>query len=276
MASILIMRLFSKYIAPYLRVQASLSLLLFACFQPTLHAAELEKVQLLVRELRNDQGQIIPVKDDIRQLFLYFEREAHVSFEVRYYPMARLINNVKNGEGIAFGLSKNSERLEILQFSDFIYANYVWLVTPRTSQFNFNTIDDLKGKTVGVIRGVSYGDEFDQRKNDSFKVEEDTASHVARLKKLAMRRMDVMLFGARQADPNEVHALLRHMQSVDKSHVLDASEIDFVVLAKPLRIDELHFASALNQHTDLIKRLNTAIARGKKSGEILRILNPAK
>lgn len=239
-------------------------------------AAEIEKIPLLVRELRNDQGEIIPVKNDIRQLFLYFEREANISFEVRYYPMTRLLNNVKNGEGIAFGLSKNSERLESMQFSDFIYANYVWLITPRTHQFNFDHIDDLKGKTVGVIRGVSYGDEFDQKKNDIFKVEEDTASHVARLKKLSMHRMDVMLFGARQADPLEVHALLRHMQSIDKSHVLDASEIDFTVLSKPLRIDELHFVAALNKHHDLIKRLNIAIARGKKTGEISRILSPVR
>lgn len=258
------------------RLHVTTCLLLCICIQIPLAAAEIEKIPLLVRELRNDQGEIIPVKDDIRQLFLYFEREASVSFEVRYYPMARLLHNVKNGEGIAFGLSKNSERLESMQFSDFIYANYVWLVTPRTRQFHFNQIGDLKGKTVGVIRGVSYGDEFDQRKNDAFKVEEDTASHVARLKKLSMHRMDVMLFGARQADPNAVHTLLRHMQSVDKSHVLDAAEIDFAVLSTPLRIDELHFATALNKHGELIKRLNLAIARGKKTGEISRILSPVK
>ncbi|WP_222612323.1 substrate-binding periplasmic protein [Undibacterium flavidum] len=267
---------FRRHLRIISQLHAAACLLLCVCIQTPVAAAEIEKIPLLVRELRNDQGEIIPVKDDIRQLFLYFEREANVSFEVRYYPMTRLLNNVKNGEGIAFGLSKNSERLESMQFSDFIYANYVWLVTPRTRQFTFNHIDDLKGKTVGVIRGVSYGDEFDQRKNEAFRVEEDTASHVARLKKLSMRRMDVMLFGARQADPNEVHALLRHMQGVDKSHVLDASEIDFTVLNKPLRVDELHFAAPLNKHGELIKRLNLAIARGKKTGEITRILSPVK
>ncbi len=239
-------------------------------------AAQQNKITLLIRELRNDRGELIPVKDDIRQLLLFFEREAQVNFDVQYYPMARLLNHVNNGDGIAFGLSKNSERLETMQFSEFIYANYVWLVASNRQAFEFNHIDDLKGKTVGIIRGVSYGDEFDRKKNVLFKVEEDTASHVARLKKLAMRRMDVMLFGARESDPRQVETLLRRMQSVDKSHVLDASEMAFTVLRKPLRIDELHFAAALHKHTDVIQRLNLAIGRGKKNGEIMRILNPPK
>jgi len=235
-----------------------------------------EKVNLLIRELRNDKGEVIPVKDDIRQLLLYLEREANVSFMINYYPMARLLNQIKNGEGLGFGLSKNSERLATMRFSEPIYANYVWIVTRKNNVFPFANLDDLKGKTIGVIRGVSYGDEFDQKKNEVFTVEEDTASHVARLKKLAMNRMDAMLFGARQSNASEVEALLHHMQYLDRSHVLDSAESDFTVLAKPLRVDELHFAVHLNKYGELIKRLNIAIARGKKNGEINRILSPAK
>jgi hypothetical protein len=127
-----------------------------------------------------------------------------------------------------------------------------------------------------VIRDVSYGAEFNQKKNDIFTVEEDTALHVGGLKKSSMHRMDVMLFRARQADPLEVYALLRHMENVDKSHVLDASEIDLTALSKPLRVDELHFAATLYKHSDLINRLNIAIKRGKKTSEIARILSPAR
>lgn len=242
----------------------------------TAQAAQSQKLPLLIRELRNERGEIIPIKDDIRQLILFFEREANVNFQVEYFPMARLLNHVNNGYGIAFGLSKNSERLQTMQFSDFIYANFVWLVTSSKQEFQFEKIDDLKGKTVGVIRGVSYGDEFDSNKNRLFKVEEDTASHVARLKKLAMQRMDVMLFGARESDPREVESLLRHMQNTDKSHVLNAEESKFTVLAKPLRVDELHFAAGLHKYDAIIKRLNLAIMRGKKNGEISRILSKPK
>jgi polar amino acid transport system substrate-binding protein len=255
-------------------------LLCFMLFMPLLASPEIsakqDKVTLLIRELRNDRGELIVIKEDIRQLLLYFEREAQVNFDVQYYPMARLLNHVNNGYGIAFGLSKNSERLETMQFSEFIYANYVWLITSVNQQFTFDHIDDLKGKTVGIIRGVSFGDEFDRKKNVLFKVEEDPASHVARLKKLAMRRMDVMLFGTRESDARQVEALLRRMQSEDKFQTLDTSETAFTVLRKPLHLDELHFAAATQKHGDIIQRLNVAIERGKKNGEIMRILNPPK
>jgi polar amino acid transport system substrate-binding protein len=235
-----------------------------------------EKVSLLIRELRNDKGEIIPIKAEIQQLLLFLEREANINFKIEYYPMARLLNRLKNGDGIGFGLSKNSERLTTMRFSDPVYANYVWIVTRKNNNFPFASIDDLKGKTIGVMRGVSYGDEFEEKKNTLFTVEEDTASHVARLKKLAMKRMDAMLFGARQSSAKEVQALLHQMQNVDRSHILDASETDFTVLANPMRMDELHFATNLTKYRELIKRLNVAIDRGKKNGEIGRILNITK
>lgn len=260
----------------YLAVYVSVSIGINLSLSKHCDAIMPEKVNLLIRELRNDKGEIIPIKDDIRQLFLFLEREANVSFKIDYYPMARLLNQIKNGDGIGFGLSKNSERLETMRFSDAVYANYVWIVTRKNNVFPFSNIDDLKGKTVGVMRGVSYGDEFDQKKNALFTVEEDTASHVARLKKLAVKRMDAMLFGARQNNASEVEVLLHHMQAIDRSHILDASESEFTVLNKPMRVDELHFAASLHKYEALIKRLNIAIARGKKNGEISRILNLAK
>lgn len=256
-----------------------MSLLLVAAMLvivPQAGAAEVEKVALLIRELKNDRGEVVPVRDDTRQLIAYFEREAQVKFDVRYYPMPRLLNNVKRGEGIAFGLSKNAERLASLHFSDPIYANYVWLVVRKNNIFPFFGIEDLKGKTVGIIRGVSYGDEFDQKKNSLFSVEEDVSSHVIRLKKLAKNRMDVMLFGARQSDPAEVEALLRDMQKVDQSQSLETAEIEFTVLNKPMSVDELHFAAAPLKYARLMMRLNAAIVRGRKSGDILRILTARK
>ncbi|MBY0574223.1 MAG: transporter substrate-binding domain-containing protein [Undibacterium sp.] len=231
------------------------------------------KVVMLVREQRNDKGEVIPIKDDIRQLFLFFEREAGLDLELRYYPMVRLMANLKNAEGLAFGLSKTTERQAYLDFSDPIYANYVWVVARQDAVFPFSTMLDLRGKTVGIMRGVSYGDEFDQAKNTLFYVEEDTVSHVARLKKLAIKRMDAMLIGARQPDPREVERMLKEMQYNDKSHTLDVSETKFTVLNQALRIDELHFAAATAKHQEALKRLNLAIARGKKTGEIATILN---
>ena len=41
-------------------------------------ASRAEKLVLLVRELRSDNGEVVPIRDEIRQLLAYFERELHV------------------------------------------------------------------------------------------------------------------------------------------------------------------------------------------------------
>ncbi len=238
----------------------------------TTEAAKPDKLVLLIRELRNEAGDIVPIRDEIRQLLNYFEHHLQIKFEIRRYPWTRLLVNAKNGEGIIFGLSKNRERLQTYQFSEAIYANYVWLVTRSDASFNYNSMLDLKGKTVGVIRGTSYGDEFDSQRNVMFQVEEDVGSHGARLKKLINKRMDVMIFGDRRSQADEVEQLLlrilrKELASSDKS-----LEQGFKVLPKPMLVDELHFAAAGVQYEEWIRKLNAAILAGRKSGEISRIL----
>lgn len=239
-------------------------------------AGETQNVVLLIRELRSDNGEIVAIREDIRQLLNYLEREAQLHFEIRYYPMQRLLRNAKAGEGVVFGLSKNSERLQSFRYSDAIYSNYVWLVTRQDANIAFNEISDLRGHTVGVIRGMSYGDEFERQKDTTFKVEEDISSHVARLKKLALKRMDIMLFGDRRSSPREVEELLHNLLRQDRSASGDKTAGEFKVLNKPLLVDALHFAAAIHTHDAVLDRLNIALAKGKKSGEMTKILIPPK
>ncbi|MFZ6760147.1 substrate-binding periplasmic protein [Undibacterium sp. Ji50W] len=227
---------------------------------------------LLIRELRNEDGDLVPIREEIRQVLNYFERELRVRFEIRRYPWIRLLNNARNGEGIVFGLSKNRERLATFHFSEAIYANYVWLVTRSDASFVFNNMQDLRGKTVGVVRGASYGDEFDSLRNVLFQVEEDVSSHGARLKKLLNKRMDVMVFGDRRSQPEQVEQLLIRLLRIETSQVETAIEQSFKVLPKPLLIDDLHFAAMSPQYDAWIQKLNLAILAGRKSGEINRLL----
>lgn len=235
-------------------------------------AAKQEKLVLLIRELRNEAGDIIPIRDEIRQLLNYFEHQLQIKFEIRRYPWTRLLVNARTGEGIVFGLSKNRERLQTYQFSEAIYANYVWLVTRSDATFAYNNMLDLKGKTIGVIRGTSYGDEFDSQRNVLFQVEEDIGSHAARLKKLISKRMDVIIFGDRRARADEVEQLLIRILRKELSTSDKSLEQAFKVLPKPMLVDELHFAATGAQYEEWIRKLNAAILAGRKSGEISRIL----
>ena len=246
---------------------------------PSVKATEVakqEKLVLLIRELRNEAGDMVPIRDEIRQLLNYFEHQLHIKFEIRRYPWTRLLINAKAGEGIVFGLSKNRERLQTYQFSEAIYANYVWLVTRRDATFTYNSMLDLKGKTIGIVRGTSYGDEFDSQRNVLFQVEEDTSSHGARLKKLVNKRMDVMMFGDRRAQADEVEQLLLRILRKESSTADKTLEQGFKVLPKPMLVDELHFAAVGSQYEEWIRKLNAAILTGRKTGEISRILISGK
>lgn len=259
-------------VAHALKLLTCVALLLASPAPMAADGGQNDRLVLLVRELRNEAGDIVPIRDEIRQLLNFFERELQVKFEIRRYPWTRLLNNARNGEGIVFGLSKNRERLQVFQFSEAIYANYVWLVTRSDASFTYNSMLDLKGKTVGVVRGTSYGDDFDSQRNVLFQVEEDTSSNGARLKKLLNKRMDVMAFGDRRSQADEVTQLLQRILRNETSQSDKSMEQGFKVLPKPMLIDELHFAAVGPYYDEAIRRLNTAILHGKRSGEISRIL----
>jgi ABC-type amino acid transport substrate-binding protein len=236
----------------------------------TTAAPVLPSVPLLVRELRGEHGEMMPLRPEIRALLNFFERELKVSFEIRRYPWRRLLANARGGEGLVFGLTETAERLTQFKFSETIYINYVWIVTRSDARFPFQGMADLKGKTLGVARGASYGDDFDHQRNVLFIVEEDDASaYSIRLKKLLNHRMDAMLYGDRRSDPVEIETLLNKMMANESL----PPGISFSVLPTPLMHDELHFAVMPEQDHGLIDKLNAAIAKGRRSGEIMKILN---
>src|SRR5450830_418325 len=213
-------------------------LLIFVCLisLADIVAAEPDKVVLLMREQRNESGDIIPIRENVRHVLSYLEQQVHIQFEIHRYPLPRILVNVKNGEGIVFGLSKNSERLAQYVFSEPVYANTVWLVKRGDDRSTFDTLNDLKGKTIG-------------------------------------KRMDMMLVSTYLSQPADVDFYLRQMIRSDDTTDEKTMQTGFSVLKKPLMKDELHFATAPGDSEKWIVKLNRAIIAGKKSGEISRLLN---
>ncbi|WP_422992406.1 substrate-binding periplasmic protein [Undibacterium sp. SXout11W] len=236
-------------------------------------AAEPQKVVLFLRELRSESGEILPLRDNVRAVLTYFERQLHIQFEIHRYPLPRILAYAKNGEGIVFGLSKNRERLSQLVFSEAVYANTVWMIARSDNMFKFDSIADLKGKTIGIVRGASYGDDFDKQSNVLFKVEDDVSSNSSRLKKLLNKRMDVMLLSTSFTQAVDVENYLRQGFRVEGQTDEQNIQPGFVVLNKPLMSDDLHFATAPGAGEVWINKLNQAIISGKKSGEIARLIN---
>ncbi|MFZ6645554.1 substrate-binding periplasmic protein [Undibacterium sp. TJN25] len=237
--------------------------------------AEKPDIVLLVasgNDARASAGSGAP-QSAFRNTIQFVERGLDVGFEVRRYPWNRLIQNLNNGEGLAFGLSKNSSRMQTLHFSEPVYANYVWLITRSDASFPFSGMQDLKGKSLGMNRGSSFGDEFDRQKNLLFTVEEDAYGLQSRLNKLLNHRMDAIIYQNRNADPEQVEAMLNQRVTERMPEIKLPPGVRFIVLRKPLMTDNIHFAIRAQDDHGIIKKINAVIIKGKKNGELAKALS---
>jgi polar amino acid transport system substrate-binding protein len=230
--------------------------------------ARVRKQIFLIAESNASMNQKIPTDPLFRKTVDYVERELGVKFEYRRYPWKRLLLALNEGEGLAFGLSKTTERLKTLHFSIPAFASFVWIVTRSDAKFEFEKMSDLRGRSVGVVRGATYGDEFDQFKNQFSAIEEDVFSLPSRLQKLMQKRTDLMLFTHRDPDARKVEELLNKLMPELAPEFAMPAGVQFSVLRKPMMVDYIHFAIRAENDDGLIQRINSALIKGKRRGEL--------
>jgi polar amino acid transport system substrate-binding protein len=98
-------------------------------------------------------------------------RKAEQEIAIHAYPWKRALLYGASGKGAVGGAYKNDERLKAYDYSAPLYQEKLVLFVHKDKIFEFDTLDDLKGKVVGVNRGWSYGQAFDTaRKNELFSV----------------------------------------------------------------------------------------------------------
>jgi polar amino acid transport system substrate-binding protein len=194
----------------------------------------------------------------------YIEKETAHSFDILLYPWKRAYALAERGQGGIIGLSMTKERLEIFDYSDVMYYDDLMLVVIKGNEFPFNTLEDLKGKRVGVRRGSSYGDDFERGKKDIFIADEDSDA-IQRLKKLLIKRIDVALIGPGKAGVNKI---------IKSDPELLKRKDDFVLLEKPFKRDPnyLGISKTLNMK-GLIQDFNKTLKKGYEDGTIQAIID---
>jgi ABC-type amino acid transport substrate-binding protein len=247
--------------------------LAFAMLVLLLTRAQAGTLPLLMSEELDERNHMIPIKPEIVRFVQYIGKASGLELEVRRYPWKRAVSNAAEGEGLIFGISKTAERLRHFKFSDPVFSDSAWLITPCDATFTYNRITDLKGKTIGIVRGTSYGEEFDTESQTLFKLEYDTNSNPARLKKLAAKRMDAIVVYSTSLDPPQIESLLaaEAMSSVPTPGTVSAR--DFCILPHPVSVLSIHFAIRPDMDHGRIARINKALAEGRKSGELERFFN---
>lgn len=113
----------------------------------------------------------------------------HISLEVNYVPWARVLYEVKkNRFDLIIGAWYSEERSEYLEFSQPYFINRIVFVTGKDNPTEYAEIDDLKGLSVGVVRGYAYGEDFDR---DTRFHRDSVKDDVSNLHKLLAKRIDV-------------------------------------------------------------------------------------
>jgi ABC-type amino acid transport substrate-binding protein len=202
-------------------------------------------------------------KGFIVDIVVWCMQEMKKPYELQLYPWARAYQMAKDGEGAIIGLSMNSERLKIFDYSEPLYHDDLMVVVKKGKEFSFQSVDDLKGKVVGVSRGTSYGDVFDKAvENKVFKVYE-VARIVQALQMTVTERLDAVLIGPGAAGVKQV---------VASQNLIRPDEIS--ILPVPFKRDA-KYLGVLKSHEmkSFVADFNAALKKGKETGVFERIIN---
>ncbi len=195
----------------------------------------------------------------------YIEKEIGYTFHIKLYPWKRAYTYSLMAKGGIIGLSMTKERLQIFDYSDIMYYDEVMVVVIKGKEFHFENINDLKGKKVGLIRGATFGDEFNQAVRSRLFTPKEDESHVQRLMKLLYGRIDVALVAPGKA------GVFNYIQS--DPHLRE-NKNKFVVLSKPLKRDPNYLGiSKKLRMTGFIAKFNKALKKGWETGTFQKIMD---
>jgi polar amino acid transport system substrate-binding protein len=108
-------------------------------------------------------------------------------------PWKRALLRGAAGEVGIGGIYRNAERIKLFDYSEPIFEERLLLYVQQDKPFAFAQVGDLHGKRIGVIRGWSYTDDFDQAVREGRILAQEGSSDEANLRKLASGRLDAVV-----------------------------------------------------------------------------------
>jgi polar amino acid transport system substrate-binding protein len=128
-------------------------------------------------------------------------KRMNVPVTVKAVPWSKATAECDAGSAGVGGIYKNAEREKKYDYSEQIFVERLQVFFNKANVVNFTKMDDLKGKKVGVLKGWSYGDDFDKARKAAAFTCEDADSDAANFAKLDQRHLDaaVAIFEAGNA-----------------------------------------------------------------------------
>ncbi len=180
--------------------------------------------------------------------------------QINAKPWARCIAEIDEAIAGVGGIYKNAKRLKSYDFSEPIFVEKMALYFNKTKPLNFTGVADLIGKKVGVIRGWSYGDEFDLAVKDGKISVHEVKSDNQNFQKLVAGRVDAILA----------------IEEAGAAQLKDAQFAGIGKSAKYLFENPTFLAFNKNaRQTELLAKFNKAIMTMKESGKLDKISSDA-
>ncbi|MBE1426261.1 polar amino acid transport system substrate-binding protein [Desulfomicrobium macestii] len=167
-------------------------------------------------------------------------------------PWKRAQAGADEGKWGIGGLYLNQQRLWKYDYSTPIYEERLMVYMMKTKRFPFREMKDLRGKRIGVMRGWTYGDGFDEAVAAGWFETVQLSDDRSNFHRLLLGRVDAAL-----AAP-ETWDLIR--ADVDPDGQI-------MELGTPLTVNRTYLSFPKSQNmTDVLQRFNTEIRRMREDG----------
>ena len=181
----------------------------------------------------------------------------HDNVRVQAKPWRRAFVEIDKAQAGVGGLYKNAERLAKYDFSDPIYVENIAVFYRTVQPFDFRTVADLYGKRVGVLRGWSYGDDFDAARRNGAIATEDVSSDRSNFLKLTDGRLDAVLA---IEESGQAAMAASGLHGIEQANAYLASYPVYLAFSKKAA------------KSDLLVCFNKALAEMKQDGAFERIV----
>lgn len=173
--------------------------------------------------------------------------------QIEAKPWKRCIADTDAGTAGTGGIYKNDERLKKYDFSEQIFVEKMAVYFNKSHPVSFSSVTDLMGKRVGVVRGWSYGDDFDKAAKEGKITTEEVTSDAQNFQKLAAGRVDVVL-AIEEAGNSQLKA--GKMTGLERAPAYLFQNPTYLAFNKS------------SKKTELLAKFNKAIADMKKSAKL--------
>ena len=186
-----------------------------------------------------------------------FNRKGH-TVEFKFWPWARTKDMAQKGKVDAYGPEYyNDELKENFLISDSLPGGPAGLFRLKGSDINYDSLEDLKPYTIGVVRGYVNEEDFDEA---DFLDKQPAKDDLTNIKKLLRKRIDLFF-----ADKYVGKWLA-------KENDLDASKLEFI---KPMVTHELYICFPKDKKgTNTLKQdFNEGLNEIKEDGTLDKIID---